>query len=170
MTRLSFALAGLAAALALAACSSAPPVVETTPAFYKRLDAPGVALDLPSSLGMINQYRSNNRLAPLVPDAGLQAIAESIADRMASENKVLAEQELGLPTAFAARGLTVRSYATNLSAGYRTFAETFSGWREAKAQNAHMLAATERRVGLAIAYRPGSKYQVFWVMIVADAG
>jgi uncharacterized protein YkwD len=160
----------LVAALTLAACSNSPVPVATTPRFYDRLDQPGRKLDLPSSLGMINLYRANNGQPPLATDASLQRLAEAAAARMASENRVLTEADLTLPAAFAANGIKATSYSTNLSAGYRTFAETFSGWREAKQQNAHMLMPGPRRAGLAAAWRPGSKYEIFWVLIVADAG
>lgn len=163
--------AALSLALAIAGCSTSP--VETPqapPRFYQRLDAPGRALDLSTSLGMINLYRANEGQPPLNADPALQRLAEAIANRMASENRVLTEVELALPAAFSANGLKVKSYATNLSAGYRTFAEAFSGWREAKLQNAHMLSPGPRRAGLATAWRPQSKYQVFWVLIVADPG
>jgi uncharacterized protein YkwD len=162
-------LACLLAALLLAGCSAAPVAVPTAPRFYDRLDRAGAALDLPSSYSMLNLYRANAGQPPLKPDPGLQRLAEAAASRMAAENRVLTEAELALPAAFSAAGLKVTAYATNLSAGYRTFAETFSGWREAKLQNAHMLAPGPRRAGLAAAWRPGSKYELFWVLIVADA-
>jgi uncharacterized protein YkwD len=165
--RLAAAALVAAAVATLAGCASAP-VAPTAPRFYDRLDAPGRSLDLPSSLAMINLYRSNAGLAPLATDPALQRLAEAAAHRMADENRVLTEAELTLPAAFAATGIAGRPLAANLSGGYRTFAETFSGWREAKAQNAHMLTPTARRVGLAAAWRPQSKYEVFWVMIVAD--
>lgn len=163
-------LAALIAALATAACSATPVPVEAPPKFYQRLDAAGRSLDLPSSFAMINLYRSNAGQPPLQPDPALQRLAEAAAARMAAENRVLTEADLTLPAAFATEGIKARSFTTNLSAGYRTFAETFSGWREAKLQNAHMLSPGPRRAGLATAWRPGSKYEVFWVLIVAEPG
>lgn len=159
--------AAVAAALVLAGCSANPVPVPAPPRFYDRLDAAGRSLDLPSSFAMINLYRANAGQPPLQPDPALQRLAEAAAARMASENRVLTEAELTLPAAFAANGIKAASYATNLSAGYRTFAETFSGWREAKLQNAHMLSPGPRKAGLAAVWRPGTKYAVFWVMIVA---
>lgn len=158
----------LTAALVLAGCSANPVPAPAPPRFYDRLDAAGRSLDLPSSFAMINLYRANAGQPPLQPDPALQRLAEAAAARMAGENRVLAETDLALPAAFAANNVKLKSFSTNLSAGYRTFAETFSGWREAKLQNAHMLSPGPRKAGLAAVWRPGTKYEVFWVMIVAE--
>ena len=57
--------------------------------------------------------------------------------------------------------------AANLSAGYHTLAEAFSGWRDSPSHNAVMLDPTATRMGIATAYAPGSKYKVYWALLVA---
>jgi uncharacterized protein YkwD len=61
-----------------------------------------------------------------------------------------------------------RSFLANFSAGYRTFAEAFSGWRESKVHDATMLAPRATRIGLATAQAPNSKYKIFWTMVVVE--
>ncbi len=158
-------LAGLAAALA--ACSRTP-VSQPQPAFYQRLDQTGGAVDPATSLSMINQYRGNNGLAPLTWDPALARVAQGQVERMAAADKVLSVEEARLDGDLARAGIGYRSFLANFSAGYRTFAEAFSGWRESKVHNATMLAPRATRVGLATGQAPHSKYKIFWTMVVVE--
>ena len=54
-----------------------------------------------------------------------------------------------------------------LSAGYATFAETFSGWRN-NAADAVGLAAPATKAGVAAAYNPGSSYGIYWVLVLGN--
>ena len=56
-----------------------------------------------------------------------------------------------------------------VSAGYRTLAEAFSGWRDSPQHNAVMLAPAGTRLGVAAVDRPGAKYRVYWVLVVAGS-
>jgi uncharacterized protein YkwD len=55
----------------------------------------------------------------------------------------------------------------NISAGYHTLAEAFSGWRDSPPHRANMLNKNVNRMGIAAEYAPGSKYKVFWTLILA---
>ena len=55
----------------------------------------------------------------------------------------------------------------NVSAGYHTLAEAFSGWRESPPHRATMLNKDATRMGIAAIYSPKSKYKVFWTLILA---
>lgn len=167
VSRRPVALAVLLAA-GLAACSRAPAPVEHTPPFYQRLDIGGRAVDPASSLSMINQYRGNNGLQPLVWDVGLARIAQAQVDQMAAADRVHSTTEAGLDRALQGAGIGYTSFLANFSAGYRTFAEAFSGWRESQQHNATMLSAKASRVGLATAYAPNSKYKIFWTLVVVE--
>ncbi len=151
----------------LAGCSSVHEAGPTPP-FYERLDLTGRQVDGPSSLGMINQYRGNNGLRPLSFSPVLEQVAKLAASRMASEGKVLSADEVHLAESLTQSGYRYKTYVANLSAGYRTFAEAFSGWRELKENNAHMLDGRTTQIGLATAFVPGSKYQVYWALVLAE--
>lgn len=155
-------------AAALAACSRAPAPTEHTPPFYQRLDIEGRRVDPASSLSMINQYRGNAGLAPLVWDPTLARIAQSQSSDMAASDRVHSTVEAGLDRELQAAGVPYASFLANFSAGYRTFAEAFSGWRESPRHNATMLSPRATRVGLATAYAPNSKYKVFWTLVVLE--
>lgn len=161
------AVAALGAGL-LAGCSSAPPVVPATPAFYQRLDQTGGAVDPASSLGMVNQYRANRGARPLVWDPALARVAQAQADRMAGLGRVQSNEEAKLDAELKAAGIGYRRYLSNLSAGYRTFAEAFSGWRELKQHDANMTDPGVARIGLATAQAPNSKYRIFWAMVLVE--
>ena len=47
-------------------------------------------------------------------------------------------------------------------------AEVFSGWRQSPAHNANMLAPRMRRMGIAAASNPHTRYKVFWSLLLAD--
>ena len=56
----------------------------------------------------------------------------------------------------------------NISAGYHTLAEAFSGWRDSPPHRANMLKSGVTKLGIAASYAPGTKYKVFWTMILAS--
>ncbi len=161
-----FALLLLALSFGLAACNSRP---ATTPPFYADLARPYVEVDAATAIEFISSYRVNNGLGRLTADPALQRAAEAQANAMAAANDVKAS--LSPQNQLSARinnagGGTV--YAVeNVSAGYRTLAEAFSGWRELPKHNAVMLDPNVTRMGIATAYVPGSKYKVFWSLVLA---
>ena len=168
----ALAMAGLCALPLLAACASRAPVAVSTPPFYQRLDIAGRAIDPGSSMAMINAWRQKNGLPALAYDPALARVAQAQADAMAAANSPQAA--LGADQAVSARltraGYPARSANENVSAGYRTFAEAFSGWRDSRGHNAIMLDPRATRMGIATALNPASKYQVFWSMVVAEPG
>jgi len=155
-------------AAVLAGCARSPAPVEHTPPFYERLDITGRPVDPASSLSMINQYRANNGLQPLTWDPALAQIAQAQSDDMGRIDRVHSTEEAQLPAQFSAAGIGYASYLANFTAGYRTFAEAFSGWRESKMHNATLLAPRATRVGLATTYAPNSKYKIYWTLVVVE--
>lgn len=158
----------LAGAAALLAGCASQPAAPTLPAFYQRLDQTGRPVDPVSSLGMINQYRANQGAGALVWDPAVARVAQEQADRMAALDRVQSNEEARLDDRLKAAGVGYRTYVTNLSAGYRTFAEAFSGWRELKQHNANMVNPKATRIGLATAAAPNSKYKIFWAMVLVE--
>jgi uncharacterized protein YkwD len=55
----------------------------------------------------------------------------------------------------------------NISAGYHTLAEAFSGWRDSPPHKANMLKSGVTKMGIAAVYAPNTKYKVFWTLILA---
>ena len=57
-------------------------------------------------------------------------------------------------------GKTIR-----LTAGYRTAAEAFSGWRDVPAHNAALVSKQASRIGIAAYYVPSSRYKIYWALV-----
>lgn len=152
------------AALALSACQNEQRSQSgRTPSFYVSLADAQAQVDAAMARDMIGAYRGNNGLRPLTLDPDLQAAAQAEADAMARADRPSSAE------AFKGR-LAAMGYvapAVNLSAGYHTLAEAFSGWRESPQHNRVLLDSKAARIGIATAYAPNSKYKVYWVLAVA---
>jgi uncharacterized protein YkwD len=167
--------AALATCLALTACG-APPPRETPapeaarePSLYRSLSRGGARVDAEAARDMISQYRRNHGLGELALDARLQEVALERAGGMARRGAVDSRSAGGLAARLKAAGVQGDGAAVeNLSAGYDTLAEAFSGWRQSPAHNARMLDARARRMGLAAVYSPASKFKVFWALVLTD--
>ncbi|AWN45592.1 hypothetical protein DK419_04025 [Methylobacterium terrae] len=153
--------------LSLAACAATEatraPVGPAGPSLYWPMAATGAQIDAGAAHDMIAAYRRNKGLPPLALDPGLQRLAETETAAMAAAGR---PSQADIVKTVAAR-MGYPDPAANLSAGYHTLAEAFSGWRESPAHNAVMLDPTATRMGIATAYAPGSKYKVYWALLVA---
>ena len=173
---LRFVLFGVAAAVAAlaAACSGVPDRDPPSgqPSFYRGLAQPGAQLDAAAAQSMISGYRQNNALSAVVLDPALMRMAEEQARAMAARNKL----DHNIPSDFTSRvrasGFPAGVAVENISAGYHTLAEAFSGWRDSPPHNANMLKGGVTKLGIAASYAPNTKYKVFWTLILAsrDAG
>lgn len=155
----------------VAGCNEAPPVrVEShsEPTFYRSLAAEGALIDADAARDMISLYRGNNGLSPLTIDPKLQEAAKTQADAMARANSLDHNVRGPLQTRLAAIGVRAQNAVENVSAGYHTLAEAFSGWRQSAPHNKNMLERRATRMGIATAYAPGTKYKVFWALILTD--
>ena len=145
----------LLAATGLAACSmgggGAP--IALSPGLAARMDQPGASLDREQAIAMINAYRATAGLPALTPDGALDGTAQALANQYAQTG--------------AAPRMPQELTVMKLSAGYASFAETFSGWRNSPA-DAAALKATATRAGIAMAYNPTSSYGVHWVLVLDD--
>lgn len=140
-----------------------------TPPIYQKLNRSHVSVEPQTALGLINSYRQNKGLNALKLDPRLNAAAKEQAEAMAKAGKVrhsLSPAQT-LPKRLARAGYDYERSAENISAGYWTLAEAFSGWRDSPRHNKNMLTQDVTDFGIATAYRPGAKYQVFWAMVVA---
>jgi uncharacterized protein YkwD len=145
--------------------AKAPPSAGPVLGMYRNLAEAGASIDAETAAEMIGSYRRNHGLKPLVLDPALMRIAGAEADAMAAVAKPASADAVKAKAAAAGYRLP----AANVSAGYQTFAEAFSGWRESPAHDRVMLDSKADRMGIATAYAPGTKYRVFWTLVVAPA-
>lgn len=155
---------------ALAGCNAgqepAPRVTGPEPPMYRSLAATGARVDPVTARDMISLYRRNSGLGALTLDDGLQRVAETQARDMAQSGDLAARGELG--DRLAGAGVQTPAAVENVSAGYHTLAEAFSGWRDSAPHNARMLDQRVKRMGIATAYAAGAKYKVYWALVLAD--
>lgn len=116
------------------------------------MDTPNASLDRAQAVDLVNSYRATIGLGPLTPDAGLDGSAQALVNQYAS-------------TGIAPK--TPAGTTMKLSAGYATFGETFSGWRNNPADAAGM-AAPATKAGVAVAFNGQSSYGVYWVLILGN--
>lgn len=157
------AAAGIPALALLGACATDVQTTAALPSIYLPLASQTAHVDTDAARDMISSYRRNRGAGPLTVDPELQRLAEAEVAAMA-----LADRPSRAQTVKSAVGrLGFSEVNANLSAGYHTLAEAFSGWRDSPAHNAVMLAPDATRMGIATAYAPNSKYRVYWALLVS---
>jgi uncharacterized protein YkwD len=137
------------------------------PSFYRSMATADAQLDAAAAASMISGYRRNNGLNPVSLEPHLMRMAEAQARAMASRNKL--DHSVGGQFNERVRrsGYDAKVAVENIGAGYHTLAEAFSGWRDSPPHRANMLRSGVTKMGIAAVYAPGSKYKVFWALILA---
>jgi uncharacterized protein YkwD len=118
-------------------------------------------------LDLINGYRAQNGLAPLVTDARLNASADWFANDMANDNYWASnhrdnEDPPRSPGQRAAAFGFNAPVGENLAAGYVTPQAAFDAWRGSAGHNANMLG-NYVGIGIGVAYNAGSNFGWYWV-------
>ena len=142
--------------LGLSACGDDPRPAPK-PVFYTELASAGSRVDAGSARDLFNGYRHNLGLAPLTLDANLMAEAERKAEALSLAGTV--------SDGSAGAGRSSDGREEIVSAGYYTVSDAFSGWRGSPQHDRKLRLASARRMGIATAYAPQSKYKVTWVVI-----
>lgn len=159
-------------AAVLSGCAERPDLPVAPPAgdgaFYRSMAQAGARVDAAQARDMISLYRRNNGQGGVILDPTLQRVAEDQARAMAAANEVSHETKGVFKQRLDAAGFTKNAAVENVSAGYHTLPEAFSGWRQSRPHNANMLDARMKRMGIATAYAPGTKYKVFWALVMSD--
>jgi len=146
----------LATALAagLAACSVGGGGGQLSPGLSAPMNQPGAKLNRVEALFLLNDFRRAQGAADVRGDTVLDNTAQSLAAAYA---------KTGAQPALPAGAVVMR-----LSAGYTTFAEVFSGWRNVPTDAAAIADFTAKRAGLGVAYEPNSSHGVYWVLVLDD--
>ena len=155
--------------LALGGCAGEVPAPDQ-PTMYLNMANGGAKLDPQAAASMISLYRENNGLGRVAVDPDLMKLAESQSQGMASRNKLDHDVKAPLTKRLNASGYPATLAVENVSAGYHTLAEAFSGWRDSPPHQANMLKNGVTKLGIAASYAPNTKYKVFWTLILASAG
>jgi hypothetical protein len=155
------------ALLALGGCMADTRAPEQ-PTMYLSMANGGATLDPQAAASMISLYRQNNGLAGVVVDPDLMKLAAAQSEAMARRNKLDHDVKGPLEKRLGASGYPAKLAVENVSAGYHTLAEAFSGWRDSPPHKANMLKNGVTKLGIAAIYAPNTKYKVFWTLILAS--
>jgi uncharacterized protein YkwD len=161
------AAAAILGLLLLSGCA-ADTQIPDQPSMYLSMANGGAKLDPQAAASMISLYRQNNGLGAVVVDPGLMKLAEQQSQAMASRNKMDHDAKAPLDKRLGASGYPAKVAVENVSAGYHTLAEAFSGWRDSPPHRANMLNNGVTKLGIAASYAPNTKYKVFWTLILAS--
>jgi uncharacterized protein YkwD len=156
------------ALLALSGCAGDVATIEQ-PSMYASMANAGAKLDVPAAASMISLFRQNNGLGGVVVDSELTKLAEQQSQAMASQNKLDHDVKAPLAKRLNSSGYPATLAVENVSAGYHTLAEAFSGWRDSPPHRANMLKNGVTKLGIAASYAPNTKYKVFWTLILASS-
>ena len=157
--------AALFATLALAGCVSSsdnpPDLAETQPSVVVRLD--------PDQFQhAVSAYREAHGLSSVAIDSGLMALAQSQANVMARSNhlshEIAGNLDQRLNAAHHAKGYAVE----NVSAGYATADAALVGWEHSPGHNINLLDKKMRRLGIAAADAPGTRFKTYWALMMTD--
>ena len=162
--RLAVALVGF---LLLGGCAAEMAPVAEQPTMYLSMANGGAKLDPAAAASMISLYRKNNGLGAVVVDPDLMRLAEDQSMSMAKKNKLDHDVKAPLAKRLNSSGYPATLAVENVSAGYHTLAEAFSGWRDSPPHRANMLKSGVTKIGIAASYAPNTKYKVFWTLILA---
>ena len=139
------------------------------PTMYLSMANGGATLDPQAAASMISLYRQNNGLGAVAVDPDLMKLAEAQSQAMASRNKLDHDVKGPLAKAPGRVRISRQLAVENVSAGYHTLAEAFSGWRDSPPHKANMLKNGVTKLGIAATYAPNTKYKVFWTLILASS-
>lgn len=145
---------------ALAGCASAP-ILPSGP-------IGAVALDRSVAESMISAYRREHGLSVVERDPALDRVAQRQADAMAGANLLSHDIVGALPARLAQGGADRRAAIENVSAGYPTFPAALGGWERSPHHNQNLLFAPMRRMGIAAAAAPGTRYKTFWSLVMTN--
>ena len=161
------AIVAIIALLALGGCM-ADTKMPDQPTMYLSMANGGATLDSQAAASMISLYRQNNGLGGVAVDPDLMKLAEQQSEAMARRNKLDHDVKGPLEKRLGASGYPAKLAVENVSAGYHTLAEAFSGWRDSPPHKANMLKNGVTKLGIAAIYAPNTKYKVFWTLILAS--
>jgi uncharacterized protein YkwD len=167
MTGKIAALGALAAGLLmLAGCAGEPARTGPVDARVMRSVA-AVKLEPAEATRILSAYRTGRGLGPVRLDPTLTAMARHQADAMAATGTLSHSIAGGFSSRLHAAGLDTARAGENLGGGYLSTQEAFDGWRRSSGHNANLLLPGATRFGIALAKAPGTRYRVYWAMVIA---
>lgn len=150
------------ALMALCACSRTP--FETAPSG----PVTPVSVSQSAAQAIISDYRKAHGLSAVEPDTTLQRAAQQQALAMARANELSHEVDGPLPRRLAANGVDPHAAIENVSAGYASLESAIKSWKDSPEHNKNLLFGPMRRMGIAEASAPKTRFKTFWSVIMTN--
>ena len=127
-----------------------------------------VHVDPAAAAEMISHYRGEHALSAVRPDPVLQKFAQAQANAMAAQDRLSHEVNGNLTQRLDAAHLGQLTAVENVSAGYFSLPAVVAGWRRSPPHDANLLAPSMRHLGIATAYAPGTRFKVYWALVMSN--
>jgi uncharacterized protein YkwD len=136
----------------------------------RQLAATPAPLNAKAAAAMVSGYRKSRGLPAVALDSKLMKIAADHAHRMAAADRMahVLPGEGSFQRRLSSGGFEAAAAAENIGAGYDTLEEAMAAWRTSRTHNANLLKRGVTRMGIASAYAPGSRYRVYWSLVLAE--
>lgn len=148
----------------LAGCSALP-VPDAAP---RVVSAGPLPVDAEAARRAIAQYRASHGLGAVSVDPALNRVAQRQADAMARADTLSHTLAGELSARVAAEGIRRGAEAENVSAGYPSFERALLGWQHSPGHDANLLFRPIRRIGIAAASAPGTRFKTYWALVMTD--
>lgn len=158
---LAWRLGALISAGSLAACAGAPPAPPVGP-------VAAVTVDAATAARLVSDYRRGLGLAPVTVDPALMAVARRQAEAMAAADHLSHEVAGTLSARLRAARVPEGFAVENVSAGYPSLEAALAGWRASPGHDANLRDPHVRRLGIAAASAPETRYKTFWSLDMTD--
>ena len=143
----------------LAACVTAPPVKEAIAT--QDVSDEGVRL--------VNAFRAQHGLKPVVIDSNLVSAARRQVIAMASRNLLSHEADGDFTTRINAAGFSNAAAAENVGTGHPNVASAINAWIASPHHRDNMLMPEATRIGLVWAPTPDRRASSYWALEIASA-
>lgn len=120
------------------------------------------------ALSLINAYRKQNGLKPLVLDDRLTKAAKAHASDLARNDRISHYGSDGSDPWDRVRrtGFKPILAAENVGTGQMSFREVFEDWKLSPEHKANLLLADASHVGLSMVHKPDTEFKTFWSLVI----
>ena len=125
--------------------------------------------DLATAESDLNAYRAQYGLRPVTLNPILTQASQAHSDDMAEMENADHKGSDGFyhDTRIKERGYNFSATAENVASGQFSWEAVFKAWQDSPGHNKNLLAANMTEVGIALTYKPRTKYLTYWTMVLA---
>lgn len=127
-------------------------------------------LDPERARHIINAYRAREGLKPLTLDPKLAAAAREHSQDLARHDQISHKGTDGSTpwSRVEKSGYRAQLAAENVAVGQITLEEVIKDWQDSPSHNANLLQREATQMGIALVFRPDTKYRSFWTLVLGS--